>query len=344
MEQFRAALALLDEVHADEPWNPWVTEERADEYAAALIVHEQWARAEPDFQPMTTEDVELRMAEIAADVASKVAAVKAEQSARLPSHDPELVKARLALLEDTSYLEHCIRQRDELLAAGRGAPSQIEELEQKIAVLTRRVSELQNRVPDPEAVVDAAGRLPRDRRAIMLDLFRTDRIAQVRRLRDSLAHERKEMAEPTDQQDRASLRSRRHLDELTLNALLAVKPIAAAEMCADCPRPMAWHLWQVSGSLMLLGAWPCPAGPRMAAQRARVMKMLEASQIATATPKAAKEQPLAIVRSGLSIGDVIEQLTKIRADHPDAIVRRGNRNRWEIWPARAFADPTPQPR
>jgi len=51
-----------------------------------------------------------------------------------------------------------------------------------------------------------------------------------------------------------------------------------------------------------------------------------------AEPPPPKPEPLAVVASGLPIAEVIRQLTGLQANYPTARVRRGNRNRWEIWP------------
>jgi hypothetical protein len=48
-------------------------------------------------------------------------------------------------------------------------------------------------------------------------------------------------------------------------------------------------------------------------------------------PETPKPQPLATLPSGLSIANVIAKLTELQAVHPDAVVKRGRANRWEIW-------------
>lgn len=48
---------------------------------------------------------------------------------------------------------------------------------------------------------------------------------------------------------------------------------------------------------------------------------------------APKPQPVAIIPSGKSIDEVIEELGRLRTEYPGAEVLRGNRNRWEIWPS-----------
>ena len=41
--------------------------------------------------------------------------------------------------------------------------------------------------------------------------------------------------------------------------------------------------------------------------------------------------PIAVIKAGLPIEDVIAKLTAVQADHPGAKLRQGKRNRWEIW-------------
>jgi hypothetical protein len=45
-----------------------------------------------------------------------------------------------------------------------------------------------------------------------------------------------------------------------------------------------------------------------------------------------KPQPLATLPGELPIAEVIERLSELRAEHPDAVVRKGRSSRWEIWP------------
>jgi hypothetical protein len=68
------------------------------------------------------------------------------------------------------------------------------------------------------------------------------------------------------------------------------------------------------------------------------MKMLETFQRRredgqSDTPAKPKPEPLAVVPSGLPIGEVVARLQQLQAKHPDAEVRRGRANHWELWPA-----------
>lgn len=64
----------------------------------------------------------------------------------------------------------------------------------------------------------------------------------------------------------------------------------------------------------------------------------------TTGPPAPKPQPIAILKSGTPIDQVIAELTRISAEHPEAEVRRGNANRWEIWPRQAPTGGNPRAR
>jgi hypothetical protein len=61
------------------------------------------------------------------------------------------------------------------------------------------------------------------------------------------------------------------------------------------------------------------------------------------SPQPPKPTPIAVLPSGLPIAEVIQRLTAIQQDHPDAEVRRGRADRWEIWPAKTTST-GPDPR
>ena len=73
--------------------------------------------------------------------------------------------------------------------------------------------------------------------------------------------------------------------------------------------------------------------------------MVEAQRKETSVTKPVepKPEPIAVLPARLPIADVIEKLTAIRAAHPDAEVRRGSANRWEIWPADITSPPRTAP-
>jgi hypothetical protein len=61
--------------------------------------------------------------------------------------------------------------------------------------------------------------------------------------------------------------------------------------------------------------------------------MLTAPAVKKFVPAAPRPQPLAVIPSGLPIAEVLQRLQDLKVKHPDAEVRRGNRNKWELWPA-----------
>lgn len=62
--------------------------------------------------------------------------------------------------------------------------------------------------------------------------------------------------------------------------------------------------------------------------RSTISKNRDTGELPPAEPK---PQPLAIVPSGLPIADVVAKLTELQQQFPDAEVRRGRANRWELW-------------
>jgi hypothetical protein len=57
-QEFIRARAVFVEIHAAARWNPWVEEDRAAEYEAALAVFGQWTCAEAGLLPKTREDID----------------------------------------------------------------------------------------------------------------------------------------------------------------------------------------------------------------------------------------------------------------------------------------------
>lgn len=102
-------------------------------------------------------------------------------------------------------------------------------------------------------------------------------------------------------------------------------------MCADCALPFERH-----GYTSPPYDWPRPAWPGQQAIHANVMKMLETfrqrREASKASPAPVKREPLAIVPSGLPIAEVVLRLQELQEQYPDAEVRRGRANRWELWP------------
>lgn len=58
-------------------------------------------------------------------------------------------------------------------------------------------------------------------------------------------------------------------------------------------------------------------------------------------PDQPKPHPIAVLPLGLPIAEVITKLSELQNKHPDAIVKRGRANKWEIWPGRRLTSLAP---
>lgn len=191
--------------------------------------------------------------------------------------------------------------------------------------IDRRRSEIERLtaiVGEPETVVDKNGRLPRERREYMLLHYRFDREQAVKQLRIEIP----ELVGTGERKDRTKADLKRH----RLDELLAVPPQTADDMCSDCPTPISKHGWTTPPF-----DGPCPAWPGWGARLRRAREILETAAQSAATPTAPpapKPQPLATIPSGLPIAEITKRLQELQTEFPDAEVRRGRANRWELWP------------
>ena len=46
-----------------------------------------------------------------------------------------------------------------------------------------------------------------------------------------------------------------------------------------------------------------------------------------------KQHPITVLPPGLPIAEVITKLSELQNEDPDAVVKRGRANKWEIWAA-----------
>lgn len=334
-EEFLAARARFLELRQESHWNPWVLEDHAAEMERAMAVMEQWGRAEPGHRYLTDKEIEARFADMDREREARAAAVKRRQKQDRERHDRDREAARLALLEEQAVLGRELENLEEYRAGTRAPKMDAEKranavagLKKSIAARRAEVDRLAAVVGDPENVVDENGRLPSDRREDMLIRYGVRRQFQVRELRASVAELTAAIASTTDKTERTALRSEVRSATWQLDELLAVPPLTADDMCSECPAPAASH----RGS-MTLTKGPCPAWPRWAARIEQVRQMLESFAARKAPePTLPKPQPLAVVPSGLPIGQVVERLTALQAAHPNSEVRRGRAGRFELWP------------
>ena len=250
-------------------------------------------------------------------------------------------QALLALLEEQGVLAAKVRERDEIISRKLFQATDDGEcdrylagLEAEITAGQRAVDELAAVVGDPETVCDERGWLPAERRELSLTLFRVRRVADVRELRARVPARQAELKAMRGRAGRAELCEALQMDMARLASLEAMPPMQAAGMCSECADP-AWHSPGVTFNLTdgSSTGGPCPAWPRWAQKvemlRAELRKI--ASQSA-AEPPPPPLGPIAVIKAGLPIEDVIAKLTAVQADHPGAKLRQGKRNRWGIWP------------
>lgn len=260
-----------------------------------------------------------------------------ERAARAAHYSPERAEARLALTEQQTCLEYELGEVTRFRDGSRfpamdpkRRQEEIAKLDESIEHRRREIERLTLLVGDPEEIVDEHGWLPRERREFMLSHYRFEREAEVRKLRKDLPELDAKLNAATERNERKELRDKTATVRRRLDELLAIPPLTADEMCSDCPTPMAKHGWVTPPF-----DGPCPAWPRWAARLRRAREILEtASREAQkpAEPPAPKPEPLAVIPSGLPIAEITERLTELQKQYPDAEVRRGRANRWEIWP------------
>jgi hypothetical protein len=345
-EEFIAALSLLHEIHQQIRWSPWVMQDRAGEYDAALKVCGQWACAEPEPPGKTLEEYEAeldqRMAEAEARFLAAEKQAEKDRAERAEHYDRDRAQARLALLEEQGILDSKVRERDQILSGEMfpGAPEQekrrlLANLERDIAAKTKEVDQLLAVIGDPETVADAKGWLPAERREMALVLFKSRRDLQVRELRARVSDAQAALKSLRGQAERAKARETLRQDQAHLAYWEQMAPLQAADMCSECESP-AWHAPGATYSMdgFYVTGGPCPAWPRWANGVAAVREAIrQARQGPPKQPPPPPPQPIAVLAPGVPVEEVIAQLTAIQAEQPCAEVRQGRGHRWEIWPA-----------
>lgn len=340
-EQFVEAYDFFVKTYQDASWNPWVTDDLATELESAQTVMHQWTRAEPDFRQWTEEETRAWLEEGRLRHKAEREATEARWERDKARFDADAFAGRRALLEQESILLHLTAELDEF-ESGRRFPGwserqradEVAELRRRLSACETNVAQLREAVGDPEAVVDELGRLPHDRREDNLFWFKFDRERNVRALRTKVPELRAELKTSSDKEDRKRLRAELAREEEELAYLLAIEPLNADEMCSECGTPLTGHGWVSIGRH---GAHPCPGWPGWAARVEEAREMLlaaaERAKPSQAADPASKPEPIAVVASGLPLAEVISRLTELQAQYPDAVVKRGRANRWEIWPA-----------
>ena len=164
-------------------------------------------------------------------------------------------------------------------------------------------------------------------------------MTEVRELRAGIAARKKQRKKTPGAGKDASAREALRKDKVRLAHLEAMAPMTAEQMCSECPWPAAWHTQGFTYGLDGKGelSASCSGWPRWGGN-IRKMKQELAQRLAhPPSPPPPPLRPLAVIRSGLPIEEVMAQLAAVGAEHPRATVRQG-RNRWEVWPAQPSHD------
>ncbi|GAA3871211.1 hypothetical protein GCM10022381_12900 [Leifsonia kafniensis] len=336
-EEFLHAQGRWLEIWHETNWNPWRTDELAPELAHVEQVTSEWQRAEPSFRPLTNRQLGARMGEITRRVHAERLADEVRWERDKERYDSEREKARFALLErevvqasmGRELAQHHAGTLFPMMPADRRA-KEVADLEATIERNHAEIVRLAALVGDREDVVDEEGKLPRDRRKWNIIWYGVTRRDQVEEFNASIGSLREKIAETMDRSEKSSLRIQLSSEERCLAGLLAVPRLEAEQMCADCYTPQFQH---ASGG-DIYSSRPCPRWPMHAARMEHVWEILRsASKRAHPTaPEPPKPQPLATLPGSLPISEVIERLSTLQKEHPDAVVKRGRSNRWELWP------------
>jgi hypothetical protein len=326
-EEFIAARTVFIELNHEATWNPWIRDERKADIDGAAEIMGQWQRAEPGHRLLSLKQWEAQQ--------SRRERQREKQHAK-ERYDEQRSTARLRLIEVQTRLDYEVAElaghRDGTRFPAMDSTRReqaVKELEEQVERLQAEIEQLSPLVGNPEDVVDEDGWLPRDRREHTWWSYRLDRERKVRDLKAKLPELEDALKTSTDRAERRDHRAK--LEEATrdLDRLVAEGPFTAEEMCSECATPMVHHGW----------VWPpghpCPAWPDWAARMREARRMLEEfskrREVEPPTPPKPKPQPLAVIPSGLPIAEVVATLSELQAQYPDAEVRRGRANRWELW-------------
>jgi hypothetical protein len=128
----------------------------------------------------------------------------------------------------------------------------IAELGQEAGEHPPEITRLETLVGNSEDVVDVRGHLPRDRRSTMLLHYQFDWERDVRHFRKQIPELKSMLKAAIEKTERSRLRAELKDAEHKLAKLLAVPPLDAEDMCADCDdvahklntRPRKTLLWK----------------------------------------------------------------------------------------------------
>lgn len=273
-----------------------------------------------------------------------------DRSELVSRYDPRRARARLALVEQQVTLARAVQDLEEILArqalvGGSEDLWRADRLQAEGAISNgeRLVQELTPLVGDPETVVDEHGYLPSERRERFLVEFAAAFNAEVNSLHERLPGLRTKLQSTRRRRERAAIREELHKRTARLAYLEAVPPFIASDMCSECPWPMSWHDTGVTFCLETgaILSKPCDKWPvwseSLLTGLLRVHDMLKQQEQRKQQPLPPPPGPelLAVIPGESSVADTLTELAAVQAKHPNAQIRRGKGNRWEIW---SFAD------
>lgn len=258
-EEFATDRATFFINNRDTLWNPWVDEVLDAAARAGGVVSERHLLGPG---PIMSHE---REQDLYFESAARFAADSARHRQDLRRYEPGREYARLSLLEQESLLARNVAAlADKKANSAHGGESEsqltvrradrIIKIAELVAAAESRISELVAVVGDREDVVDAEGRLPRDRRELMLSRYKWDRQRRVRELRAQMPGLRSSATDPLSASGHSKLWPVFKHAEQELGMLLAVPPLTADDMCSECQNPISRHS-AVKQSLFT----PCPA-------------------------------------------------------------------------------------
>lgn len=342
-EQFLAVLeAFLSMRSVSASWNWWREGQAKQERHRIEQIVFGWDNGAP---PSTEEEGEAFAANYMKELDANLARTRGNRQRRATrQHDPERANCRLQVLRlesDAAFLTH--------------VASKPKTLAQKTVAQQRALSALEKAVGlretigrDLERIIDVHGFTPAERRE-----------HHLRSHLDYWRHPR--------------LRDWSRSDNRRFNALLAMPPLTPADMCSECQAPAAWHDYDISLRLFhpaphagsqaeaiartMPGWWErCPActaykiehvwggkGTLPGFDGEQYLAMLPSLLNAVSGPAperkpkpsaSPKLKPMAVIPGGLPVDEVLVRLAEAQKRYPDAEVRRGSGNGWELWPPR----------
>jgi hypothetical protein len=319
-------------------WNWWEEGRRDLEHDQLWSVLNEWDNGAPEG---TAEESDA-FAQAALDNVDHKLEQERRRRAQLviDSYDEDREAVRLRLLRamsDAAFFGHVL--------AAPASSSQRDDAERRLIDSRTTIDTLHRELGDPDQVIDRHGYLPAERRernlSSHIDFWRHPR-----------------------------LREWSKSDRRRFIALLKMPMPDSVAMCSECEAPFEWHEYDLSLRLfhprppagsqaetisrLMPGWWErCPAstayqighrwggkfalpnfdGEQWISMHPPLLRTIFAptERRPSATPKL-KAKPLAVISPG-PIDEVMARLAAAQAEHPNAQLRRGSGDTWELWPS-----------